>query len=62
MQTGRPAIPLQHISFIRRISSDHPEYGEDRIALELEVTFGIKHSVSDHFGAFLTKAARLFRG
>jgi hypothetical protein len=29
---GRPAIPNEHIDFIRRISSDHPEYGEDRIA------------------------------
>jgi putative transposase len=41
---GRPCIPRQHISFIRRISGDHPEYGEDRIALELEIKFGIKHS------------------
>jgi hypothetical protein len=40
----RPCIPLQHIGFICRISSDHPEYGEDRITLELEVKFGIKHS------------------
>jgi hypothetical protein len=31
---GRPTIPNEHIDFIRRISSDHPEYGEDRIALE----------------------------
>jgi hypothetical protein len=34
---GRPAIPQKHIEFIRKISSDHPEYGEDRIALELNV-------------------------
>jgi len=40
----RPAIPREHIAFIRRISSDHPEYGEDRIALELEIKFGIRHS------------------
>jgi hypothetical protein len=33
-KTGRPAIPEEHMEFIRRISSDHPEYGEDRIALE----------------------------
>ena len=33
---GRPRIPRQHIEFIRRISSDHPEWGEDRIALELK--------------------------
>jgi putative transposase len=43
---GRPAIPPEHIAFIRRISSDHPEYGEDRIALELEVKFGIHHASS----------------
>ena len=24
---GRPTIPNEHIDFIRRISSDHPEYG-----------------------------------
>jgi hypothetical protein len=27
---GRPRIPRQHIEFIRRISGDHPEYGEVR--------------------------------
>ena len=43
---GRPCIERQHIDFIRRISGDHPEYGEDRIALELEVKFGIKHSTA----------------
>jgi len=41
---GRPGIPRRHIAFIRRIPSDHPEYGEDHIALELEIKFGIKHS------------------
>jgi transposase InsO family protein len=43
---GRPAIPQKHIEFIRKISSDHPEYGEDRIALELEIKFGIRHACS----------------
>jgi putative transposase len=43
---GRPAIPQKHIEFIRGISSDHPEYGEDRIALELEVKLGIRHACS----------------
>jgi putative transposase len=38
---GRPTIDLQHINFIRRISGDHPEYGEDRIALELEGKLGL---------------------
>jgi hypothetical protein len=31
---GGPAISKEHIEFIRQISSDHPEYGEDRSALE----------------------------
>ncbi len=43
---GRPAIPDEHIEFIRRISPDHPEYGEDRIALELELKFGIRQACS----------------
>jgi hypothetical protein len=43
---GRPQIPIEHIGFIQRISSDHPEYGEDRIALELEIKFGIRHAGS----------------
>jgi putative transposase len=43
---GRPSIPQKHIEFIRRISSDHPEYGEDRIALELEAEFRILHACS----------------
>ena len=45
-RVGRPAIARRHIEFIRRISSDHPEYGEDRIALELETKFGIRHSTA----------------
>jgi hypothetical protein len=45
-RSGGPAIPSEHVDFIRRISSDHPEYGEDRIALELEVKFGIRHACS----------------
>ena len=45
-RSGRPPISNEHINFIRRISSDHPEYGEDRIALELKVKFGIHHACS----------------
>jgi transposase InsO family protein len=45
-RSGRPTIPNEHIEFILRISSDHPEYGEDRIALELGVKFGIRHACS----------------
>ncbi|MCK4413381.1 MAG: hypothetical protein KAY32_07555 [Candidatus Eisenbacteria sp.] len=43
---GRPRIPEQHIAFIRRISGDHPEWGEDKIAEELAAKFGIEHSPS----------------
>jgi len=43
---GRPRIPGKHISFIQRISGDHPEWGEDRIAEELATKFGITHSTS----------------
>jgi putative transposase len=43
---GRPPIPRDHIALIRRISSDHPEWGEDRIAEELELKLGVRHSTS----------------
>lgn len=40
---GRPRIPREHIDFLKRISTDHPEWGEDEIAEELAAKFGIKH-------------------
>jgi len=43
---GRPRIPRKHIAFIQRISGDHPEWGEDRIAEELAAKFGVDHSPS----------------
>jgi putative transposase len=43
---GRPRIPRKHIAFIQRISGDHPEWGEDKIAEELAAKFGIQHSPS----------------
>jgi hypothetical protein len=43
---GRPRIPSQHIAFIRRISADHPEWGEDKIAEELAAKCGIHRSGS----------------
>jgi len=43
---GRPTIPRSHINLIRRISSDHPEWGEDRIALELRAKLGVEHASS----------------
>jgi hypothetical protein len=30
----------------RQISGDHPEWGEDKIAEELEIKLGVKHSTS----------------
>jgi putative transposase len=44
--SGRPRIPRSHISLIHRISSDHPEWGEDRIALELKAKLGVEHASS----------------
>jgi hypothetical protein len=43
---GRPRISQEHIAFIRRMSGDHPEWGEDKIAEELAAKFGIEHSPS----------------
>jgi putative transposase len=43
---GRPRIPDDHIAMIRRISSDQPGWGEDRIAEELAIKLGIRHSTS----------------
>ena len=45
-KVGRPCIPREHIAFIRRISGDHPEWGEDKIAEELAAKFDIQHSPS----------------
>jgi hypothetical protein len=36
----------EHVAFIRRISADHPEHSEDRIALELELKFGVYRACS----------------
>ena len=43
---GRPRIPRKHINFIKRMSVDHPEWGEDKIVEELAAKFGINHSGS----------------
>jgi putative transposase len=43
---GRPRIPRKHIAFIKRISTDHPEWGEDKIVEELAAKFGVNHSGS----------------
>jgi len=45
-KVGRPRIAFEHIDFIRRISSDHPEYGADRIAGILSENFGVEHAPS----------------
>ncbi len=44
---GRPPIPMEHIALIRRISSDHPEWGEDKIAEELAIKLGV-HALDQH--------------
>jgi len=43
---GRPRIPAEHIALIRRISIEQPGWGEDRIADELAIKLGVKHSTS----------------
>ena len=44
--SGRPRIPARHRQFIRRISSENPAWGEDRIALEMKLKLGIEHAAS----------------
>jgi hypothetical protein len=49
LQRGRPSPflrPADRVLWIRRISSDHPEWGEDRIALELKAKLGVVHPPS----------------
>jgi len=43
---GRPRIPARHRQFIRRISSESPAWGGDRIALEMKLKLGIDHAAS----------------
>jgi transposase InsO family protein len=43
---GRPAIPREHIELIRTVSREHPELGEDQLALELEKKLGVRHAAS----------------
>ena len=43
---GRPPILAEHIVFIRRISTENPDWGEDRIAEELALKLGVTHSTS----------------
>ena len=43
---GRPRAPREHRALIRRISGDHPEWGEDKIAEEFAAKFAIHHSAS----------------
>ena len=45
-KVGRPPITQEHIEFIRRISSEHPEYGAERIAGILKENFGVHHAKS----------------
>jgi len=45
-KVGRPPITREHIDYIRRISSDHPDYSGKRIAGMLKELFGVKHAAS----------------
>jgi len=45
-KVGRSRIPRAHIAFIRRISRENPDWGEDKIALELKRKLGVNHSAS----------------
>ena len=45
-RVGRPRIPRKHIEFIRTMSIQNPGWGEDKIALELELKLGVVHSPS----------------
>jgi hypothetical protein len=44
---GRPRIPKRHIAVIKRISGEHPEWGEDKIAEELAVKLGIHLTMAE---------------
>lgn len=43
---GRPKTPWEHIKLIRRMSKENPGWDEDKIADELELKIGIRHSTS----------------
>ncbi|MFC1573478.1 helix-turn-helix domain-containing protein, partial [Candidatus Eisenbacteria bacterium] len=55
---GRPRIPRKHIAFIKRISSDQPGWGEDKIAEELAAKFGVHHSPSTVRGYMVRRTPR----
>ena len=67
MWEAKPSpYPPEHIAFIRRISTDHPEWGEDRIAEELALKLGVtvlgrrRPSLAEHDGCacWADKSAR----
>ena len=43
---GRPRIPRKHIEYIKRISRDNPDWGEDKVFEELRIKFGVEHSTA----------------
>ena len=43
-KVGRPRITKEHIEFIRRISTDHPDYSGTRIAGMLKELFGVDYA------------------
>ncbi len=57
---GRPPITREHIVFIKRISTDHPDYSGKRIAGMLKELFGVDHAPStvDRYRVKLPKPPR----
>ena len=45
-KVGRSRIPRANIEFIRRISRENPDWGEDKIGLEMKLKLGVDHSAS----------------
>jgi len=43
---GRPPIPWRHRKLIEQMSRENPDWGEDQIALELELKLGVEHATS----------------
>ena len=59
---GRPRIPRKHINFIKRMSADHPDWGEDKIVEELAAKFCVsafkQHRQAVHGHTFQTATWR----
>ena len=54
---GRPPIRKAHIDLIKRMTKNDPSVGQDTIALELEMKFGVTHSPTT-IGKYMRQARR----